>query len=219
MINPETLRVGIAVGSDSDIEKTMLFTGRALTKLGLRSNVDFEERILSAHRTPDEMKAYAQAAEGRGLKVLIYGAGGSAHLQGMSASDTLLPVLGVAVTESPDTMNRALGSIIGMPEGKPLAAFQGKAGAWNAGLFAARILLPYDSDLRQSYIDYETAMRDEVHFKDHWTNLLGYEQYLPFSTDLKALREAGIGADFPQELFAAELERQSHGGTNSHTSF
>jgi len=192
----ERLRVGIAMGSDSDLEKTMIYTGRALTKLGLSSNVDFEERVLSAHRTPEEMKDYAQAAEGRGLKVLVYGAGGSAHLQGMSASDTLLPVLGVAVTDNPDVMNRALGSVIGMPEGKPLAAFQGKAGAYNAGLFAARILLPYDSDLRQAYVDFEAEMHDEVIFKDHWLNELGGEEYMKFAADLRFLAKAGIGESF-----------------------
>ena len=77
----------------------------------------------------------------------------------MVASETLLPVLGVAITMSPDTLNRALGSMIGMPEGKPLATFQGEAGAFNAGLFAARLLLPYDAKLESAYLNYEAELK------------------------------------------------------------
>ena len=200
MANHETLRVGIGMGSTSDLAETMIFAGRALTALGLKSNVDYEERVLSAHRTHNEMKEYAEKAEEKGLKVLIYGAGGSAHLQGMSASDTLLPVLGVAVTSNPDVMNPALGSMIRMPEGKPLASFMGKSGAYNAGLFAARILLPYDRDLRQAYIDYETAMADTTRFTDHWLKLLGGEEYTEFEKGLKLLQKHEIGEDFPGSL-------------------
>jgi phosphoribosylcarboxyaminoimidazole (NCAIR) mutase len=86
------------------------------------------------------MAEYASEAEGRGLQIVIAGAGGSGHLPGMVASHSTLPVAGVAVTSNPDTMNRALGSDIGMPKGKPLATFQAKTGAYNAGLFAARVL-------------------------------------------------------------------------------
>jgi phosphoribosylaminoimidazole carboxylase PurE protein len=171
------LRIGIIMGSDSDL-KTMRHIGAALTKLGLISNVDYEERVISAHRTPGAMMDYAREAAGRGLQVIVAGAGGSAHLPGMVASETTLPVLGVAVTSSVDTLNRALGSMIGMPKGKPLASFQAEAGAFNAGLFAARILALQDPTVRQAYSDYEMALETEVAQKDKRLAELGGEAYL-----------------------------------------
>lgn len=173
----EQLRVGVIMGSDSDL-KVMRHVGRSLTALGLRSNVDYEERIISAHRTPEKMAAYAKTAVERGLQVIVAGAGGSAHLPGMVASETILPVLGVAITASPDTLNRALGSMIGMPEGKPLATFQGEAGAFNAGLFAARIVALRDPELRQIYHDYDLALTQAVGAKDALLESLGAERYL-----------------------------------------
>lgn len=173
----EKLRVGVIMGSDSDL-KVMRHVGRALTTLGLEQGQDYEERVISAHRTPKEMMEYAARAEGRGLNIIIAGAGGSAHLPGMVASETVLPVLGVAITSSPDTLNRALGSMIGMPEGKPLATFQGEAGAFNAGLFAARILLPHDRDLRDAYWNYESGLEVAVAAKDARLAQVGAEEYL-----------------------------------------
>src|ERR1700739_4833459 len=108
------MRVGIIMGSDSDLT-VLRHVGGALKKLGLKSGTDFEERVISAHRTPKEMMKYAQEAEARGLQLIVAGAGGSAHLPGLVASETTVPVLGVAITKSPDTLNRALGSMIGMP--------------------------------------------------------------------------------------------------------
>lgn len=172
-----TLRVGIIMGSDSDLG-VMRHVGRALRTLGLRANADYEERVVSAHRTPGEMAGYARTALERGLEVIVAGAGGSAHLPGMVASETVLPVLGVAVTSSPDTLNRALGSMIGMPEGKPLATFQGESGAFNAGLFAVRLLALGDPGLRRRYQDYDLAQGQEVRAKDALLRSLGAEGYL-----------------------------------------
>jgi len=171
------LRVGIVMGSDSDLD-TMRHVGRALTGLGLNSTTDYEERVVSAHRTPDWMDQYFEEAEGRGLKVIVAGAGGSAHLPGMGASKTVLPVIGVAVNKNPDVMNRALGSMIGMPEGKPLAVFQGEAGAFNAGLFAARILAVHNPILRESLVAYDKALASGVLSKDRSLQQLGAEAYI-----------------------------------------
>lgn len=168
--------VGVIMGSDSDLD-TMRHVGRALQGLGLSPTVDYEERVVSAHRTPARMAAYAAAAAGRGLRVIVAGAGGSAHLPGMVASETSLPVLGVAVTSAPDTLNRALGSMIGMPEGKPLAVFQGPAGAYNAGLFAARILALADPLLARALADHDAALAAAVDERDRRLASLGAEAY------------------------------------------
>lgn len=173
----QNLRIGIIMGSHSDL-KVMRHVGRALTKLGLKSTVDYEERVISAHRTPIAMADYASTAQARGLEVIVAGAGGSAHLPGMVASETILPVLGVAITNNPDVMNRALGSMIGMPEGKPLAVFQGEAGAFNAGLFAARIIGRNNPELQQAYRLYEDAMRSDVKAKDSTLRALGAEEFI-----------------------------------------
>jgi 5-(carboxyamino)imidazole ribonucleotide mutase len=176
----EQLRVGVIMGSDTDLD-VMQHAGRALTRMGLQSTIDYEERVISAHRTPHEMNEYAATAEERGLQVIIAGAGGSAHLPGMVASETILPVLGIAITSSPDVLNRALGSMIGMPEGKPLATFQGSAGAFNAGLFAARILARHDPSLREAYKNYESELSRQVREKDESLRQLGAEKYLAAS--------------------------------------
>lgn len=173
----ERLKVGIIMGSDSDL-KVMQHAGRALTRLGMSQGQDYEERVISAHRTPRRMMEYAALAEERGLRLIIAGAGGSAHLPGMVASETLLPVVGVAITSSPDTLNRALGSMIGMPEGKPLATFQGEAGAFNAGLFAARMLAINDPALREAYLEYEQGLEQTVVAKDGRLAEIGAERYL-----------------------------------------
>jgi len=197
---PGELRVGIIMGSDSD-RTTMREAGRALTILGLKETVDYEARIVSAHRTAQWMMDYAHAAEERGLHVIIDGAGGSAHLPGMVASETLIPVLGVAVTENPDVMNRALGSMIGMPEGKSLAVFQGKAGAFNAGLFAAKILMPSDPVLRENYLNYERMnLEVPVYAKDDIMNAVGMgEDY-----------DRGLAEDYVA-AFAHNLEQVQQG--------
>jgi 5-(carboxyamino)imidazole ribonucleotide mutase len=177
------LRVGIVMGSDSDLE-VMRHVGRALTGLGLETAVDYEERVLSVHRTTDRAMDYARTAEERGLLVIVAGAGGSAHLPGMVASETVVPVLGVAITRSPDTLNRALGSMIGMPEGKPLATFQAEAGAFNAGLFSARLLIAAgDAGLREAYRRYDAGLAAAVVAKDDELRTSGADEYLRRRSD------------------------------------
>ncbi|HVX58647.1 MAG TPA: 5-(carboxyamino)imidazole ribonucleotide mutase [Candidatus Saccharimonadales bacterium] len=186
----EGLKVGIIMGSDSDLS-VMRHAGRALDRLGLEELTDYEMRIISAHRTPEAMAKYAQEAEERELEVIIAGAGGSAHLPGMVASETIVPVLGVAVTKNPDVMNRALGSMIGMPEGKPLAVFQAEAGAFNAGLFAGRLLARHHPEVRQAYVDYETVLGREVLVKDSKLADKGSEVYLREKRMEAELRDSG----------------------------
>jgi 5-(carboxyamino)imidazole ribonucleotide mutase len=128
--------VGIIMGSSSDWE-TMSAAADCLDKLGIAH----ETRVVSAHRTPDLLFEYASAAAGRGLEVLIAGAGGAAHLPGMTAAKTTLPVLGVPVQTRAFNGLDSLLSIVQMPAGVPVATFAvGSAGATNAALFAASIL-------------------------------------------------------------------------------
>ena len=128
--------VGIIMGSQSDWATLSVAAG-TLTELG----VPFETRVVSAHRTPDAMFEYAESAEGRGLEVIIAGAGGAAHLPGMSAAKTVLPVLGVPVESRALHGVDSLLSIVQMPGGVPVATLAiGKAGAENAALLAAEIL-------------------------------------------------------------------------------
>lgn len=130
--------VGIIMGSKSDWE-TMEYTAKALTELGIK----YEVRVVSAHRTPDLLFDYAEAAERRGLEVIIAGAGGAAHLPGMCAAKTSLPVLGVPVESAVLRGVDSLLSIVQMPAGIPVGTLAiGKAGAINAGLLAAAILAP-----------------------------------------------------------------------------
>ena len=136
MIRPQP-PVGIIMGSQSDWP-TMRRAGDALDELGIA----YETRIISAHRTPQRLYAYAQGAAGRGLKVIIAGAGGAAHLPGMTASLTLLPVLGVPVVSSQSLAGiDSLLSIVQMPAGIPVGTLAvGDGGAFNAGVLAAQIL-------------------------------------------------------------------------------
>ena len=128
--------VGIIMGSSSDWE-TMRAAAEALDKLGIAH----ETRVVSAHRTPDLLFEYAASAQGRGIEVIIAGAGGAAHLPGMVASKTTLPVLGVPVQSKALNGLDSLLSIVQMPAGIPVATFAiGTAGATNAGLAAAAIL-------------------------------------------------------------------------------
>lgn len=128
--------VGLIMGSRSDWE-TMSHAARTLEELG----VPFEQRVVSAHRTPDLLFEYAAAAEGRGLEVIIAGAGGAAHLPGMTAAKTTLPVLGVPVESKTLHGIDSLLSIVQMPAGVPVATLAiGRAGAVNAAILAASIL-------------------------------------------------------------------------------
>jgi 5-(carboxyamino)imidazole ribonucleotide mutase len=149
-------RVGIIMGSVSDWE-TMTHAADQLTKLG----VVFEVKVVSAHRTPDLLFDYASKAESRGLEVIIAGAGGAAHLPGMTAAKTTLPVLGVPVESKVLRGVDSLLSIVQMPAGVPVATFAiGKAGAVNAALFAAQILARKDASIRaalEKHRDDQTA--------------------------------------------------------------
>lgn len=135
--------VGVIMGSRSDWE-TMRHACDILDELG----VPYEKEIVSAHRTPDKLYTYAKSAADRGLHVLIAGAGGAAHLPGMAASKTHLPVLGVPVRSSALSGMDSLLSIVQMPRGIPVGTLSiGEAGAVNAGIMAARVLALHDSDL------------------------------------------------------------------------
>jgi 5-(carboxyamino)imidazole ribonucleotide mutase len=150
--------VGIIMGSQSDWT-TMHHAADVLDELG----VPFETRIVSAHRTPDRMYAYAKAARGRGIKVIIAGAGGAAHLPGMTASLTTLPVLGVPVHTQAMSGIDSLYSIVQMPAGIPVGTLAiGRAGSTNAGLLAAGILALADPALTQRLDAWRAAKSDAV---------------------------------------------------------
>jgi len=134
--------VGIVMGSDSDLE-VMKPAAEALSELG----IEHEIRVVSAHRTPEDMVAYGKSAEERGLKVIIAGAGGAAHLPGMLASLTPLPVIGVPVPLKNLSGLDSLLSIVQMPNGVPVATVAIGAGR-NAGLLAARIVGAFDEGVR-----------------------------------------------------------------------
>jgi 5-(carboxyamino)imidazole ribonucleotide mutase len=141
----EAVLVGVLMGSSSDWE-VMKNATDVLAAMG----VPFEARVVSAHRMPDEMFAYAEAAQARGLKAIIAGAGGAAHLPGMLAAKTLVPVLGVPVPSRHLQGVDSLHSIVQMPKGVPVATFAiGTAGATNAALFATAMLANEDPALRQ----------------------------------------------------------------------
>nr|WP_051071625.1 5-(carboxyamino)imidazole ribonucleotide mutase [Ilumatobacter coccineus] len=126
-----------------------------------RFGVPHEAEVVSAHRMPDEMFAYAEAARGRGLRAIIAGAGGAAHLPGMLAAKTVVPVLGVPVASKHLSGQDSLYSIVQMPGGIPTATFAiGEAGATNAALFAVALLAADDDRLHQALIDYRTEIRD-----------------------------------------------------------
>ncbi len=185
-MSKERPKVGIIMGSDSDLD-VMVHAELTLVKFG----VPVESRVISAHRTPDKMAKYGREAVNRGLQVIIAGAGGSAHLPGMVASETRLPVLGVAIESSPDPTNAALGSMIRMPEGAPLATMgKGKPAAVNAGLEAVRILALGDPELGEAYDQFRADMAAAVVTKDALLSELGGPEYL---------RRAAVQSDIAQQ--------------------
>ena len=150
--------VGIIMGSQSDWE-TMRGAADVLSELG----VPHETRIVSAHRTPDRLYDYAKAAAARGLKVIIAGAGGAAHLPGMAAAMTRLPVLGVPVQSRALSGLDSLLSIVQMPAGVPVGTLAiGKAGAINAGLLAAAMLATSDGALAERLDVYRQRQTDAI---------------------------------------------------------
>jgi 5-(carboxyamino)imidazole ribonucleotide mutase len=153
-----TVEVGVIMGSKSDWE-TMRHACESLAQF----DVQFEKRIVSAHRTPQLMTEYANQAAKRGLRVIIAGAGGAAHLPGMVAAQTLVPVIGVPVKSSSLSGLDSLLSIVQMPRGVPVATVAiGEAGAFNAGLLAVQLLAVYNQDLHARLVDWRNQTRDTV---------------------------------------------------------
>jgi 5-(carboxyamino)imidazole ribonucleotide mutase len=151
--------VGIVMGSDSDWP-VMKAAAEFLDEVG----VAYEADVVSAHRMPDEMLAYGKEAAGRGLKVIIAGAGGAAHLPGMLASVTPLPVIGVPVPlKYLDGMDSLL-SIVQMPGGIPVATVA-IGNAKNAGILAARIIATSDDELQRKLVDYQASLAETAHEK------------------------------------------------------
>jgi 5-(carboxyamino)imidazole ribonucleotide mutase len=156
--DPTDAQVGVIMGSRNDWE-TMKHAADVLDNLGIQN----ERLVVSAHRTPARMFAYAQKAEQRGLKVIIAGAGGAAHLPGMIASETTLPVIGVPVQSRALQGLDSLLSIVQMPGGIPVATMAiGTAGAKNAGIMAARILSLADDELRARLVKMIEQQTDAV---------------------------------------------------------
>lgn len=171
MINNKPL-VGIIMGSDSDLP-VMKNAALMLEKFG----IDFELTIISAHRTPNEMVEYAEKADERGIEVIIAGAGGAAHLPGMVASITTLPVIGVPVKSSNLNGEDSLLSIVQMPGGVPVATVSIN-GAKNAGILAAQILGVKDKNIRRKVKEYKQEIHNEVRNKARKIEEIGYKPYL-----------------------------------------
>ena len=150
------IQVGVVMGSNSDWS-TMEHAVQILQQFGIAH----EARVVSAHRMPDDMFAYAEAAVGRGLQAIIAGAGGAAHLPGMIAAKTVVPVLGVPVQSKALSGVDSLHSIVQMPKGVPVATFAiGAAGAANAALFAVALLANQDPALRQKLEAFRAAQTE-----------------------------------------------------------
>jgi 5-(carboxyamino)imidazole ribonucleotide mutase len=151
----KTIQIGVVMGSSSDWD-TMQHAVDILQQFG----IGFEAKVVSAHRMPDDMFAYAELAAERGLKAIIAGAGGAAHLPGMLAAKTTVPVLGVPVASKHLSGVDSLHSIVQMPKGIPVATFAiGPAGAANAALFAVALMATSDSDLR---LELDAFRRDQT---------------------------------------------------------
>ena len=166
------VQVGIIMGSDSDLP-VMSNAAKMLDDLG----VEYELTIVSAHRTPDKLVEYAKTAKERGLKVIIAGAGGAAHLPGMVASMTTLPVVGVPVQTKALGGVDSLYSIVQMPPGIPVATVAIN-GALNAGLLAAKILATNDEELSRKVSDYAKSLKDMVDVKAKKLEDIKYQAYL-----------------------------------------
>ena len=152
------VKIGIIMGSNSDWA-VMEHAARALEQFG----VAYEAKVVSAHRTPDLMFEYAKSAQQRGLQAIIAGAGGAAHLPGMVASQTTLPVLGVPVPSKYLRGEDSLLSIVQMPKGIPVATFAiGEAGAANAALFAVSLLSNHDPELAAKLADFRERQKQTV---------------------------------------------------------
>lgn len=165
-------KVGIIMGSDSDLP-VMQEAAKVLDDF----DISYELTVVSAHRTPDRVQEYAEKAADKGIEVIIAGAGGAAHLPGMTASHTSLPVIGVPIKTSKLSGLDSLYSIVQMPGGVPVATV-GINGAENAGLLAIQMLGIADEDIRAEFNAYKEKLNERV--KDTAAELeeLGYEEYL-----------------------------------------
>jgi 5-(carboxyamino)imidazole ribonucleotide mutase len=166
------VQVGIIMGSDSDLP-VMSAAADMCEKFG----IEYEVSIVSAHRTVDRLVEYSKTAEEKGLRVIIAGAGGAAHLPGMVAAITSLPVVGVPVRGSNLEGMDSLLSIVQMPGGVPVATVAVN-GAKNAGILAAQIIGSADADIRAKITDYKNEMKNEVEAKVEKLDKLQYKDYL-----------------------------------------
>jgi 5-(carboxyamino)imidazole ribonucleotide mutase len=165
-------KIGIIMGSDSDLP-VMKEASDVLTELGLEAEVT----VVSAHRTPERLFNYAESAADRGIEVIIAGAGGAAHLPGMIASISPLPVIGVPVKSKTMSGLDSLYSIVQMPPGVPVATVAIN-GAKNAGILAAQIIGVYDLEVRKKVIDFKQNMEDSVMEKAKRLEDVGPSEYL-----------------------------------------
>lgn len=171
-MNSNTPEIGIIMGSDSDLP-----TMQAAIKICEEFAVKHEVAIVSAHRTPQVMVEYAQNAHQRGLKVIVAGAGGAAHLPGMVASLTPLPVIGVPVATKNLQGIDSLYSIVQMPRGIPVATVA-IGNAQNAGLLAIQIIAAQNQELLKKVVEYRQNLTQIVSTKQQRLNSLGYQEYL-----------------------------------------
>ena len=164
-------KVGIVMGSDSDL-KVMSKAAATLEKFG----IDYEMTIISAHRMPDVFFDWAKAAEGKGIKVIIAGAGMAAHLPGMCAAIFPMPVIGIPMHTTSLGGRDSLYSIVQMPTGIPVATVAINGGA-NAGILAAKILATSDADLLERLKNYTKELKESVQAKDARLQEVGYKNY------------------------------------------
>lgn len=164
--------IGIIMGSDSDLS-VMNEAAKILDKF----EINYELTIVSAHRTPKRMYEYAETAEKRGLKVIIAGAGGAAHLPGMVAAITSIPVIGVPIKTSTLSGLDSLYSIVQMPSGIPVATVAIN-GALNAGLLAVKILGAFDKEISKKIVDYQNDLKNIVEQKAVKLEEMGGKEYL-----------------------------------------
>lgn len=164
--------VGIIMGSDSDLP-VMSEAAKILDEF----EISYELTVVSAHRTPDRLVEYAKGAKEKGLKVIIAGAGGAAHLPGMVASMTTVPVIGVPVKTRTLNGIDSLYSIVQMPPGIPVATVAINGGK-NAGILAAHIIGSFDSKVQERVQSYKEALQDMVEIKAKKVEELGYKAYL-----------------------------------------
>ncbi len=166
------VQVGIIMGSDSDLP-VMSEAAKVLDEFG----VEYELTVVSAHRTPDRMYEYAKTAKERGLKLIIAGAGGAAHLPGMTAAITSLPVIGVPIKTKALSGVDSLYSIVQMPGGIPVATVAINGGK-NAGLLAVQTLAAFDDALSEKVLKYKADLEKSVVIKAEKLEEIGYEKYL-----------------------------------------